>query len=144
MCRLIEKYQVELLPTSPTFLNLLLISRDNERHSIETLKVISYGAEPMPESLLNNLNRWFPNIQLQQTYGLIELVVMRSKSEGNRSLWVKLGGEGFQLRVVDNLLEVKSDSAMIGYLNAPIPFTEDGWFKTGDSVEVKGEYFRIL
>lgn len=53
-------------------------------------------------------------------------------------------GEGYQVRVEDNLLEIKSESAMIGYLNAPSPFTEDGWFKTGDSVEVKGDYFRIL
>jgi acyl-CoA synthetase (AMP-forming)/AMP-acid ligase II len=33
---------------------------------------------------------------------------------------------------------------MLGYLNAESPFTNDGWFITGDSVEVKGEYFRIL
>src|SRR5262249_40287984 len=29
-------------------------------------------------------------------------------------------------------------------LNAPSPFTEDGWLDTGDAVEVKGEYLRIL
>jgi acyl-CoA synthetase (AMP-forming)/AMP-acid ligase II len=46
--------------------------------------------------------------------------------------------------VVDGLLQIKSDSAMLGYLNAENPFTEDGWFMTGDSVEVKDEYFRIL
>ena len=33
---------------------------------------------------------------------------------------------------------------MLGYLNAESPFTKDGWFKTGDSVEVKGEYIKIL
>ena len=33
---------------------------------------------------------------------------------------------------------------MLGYLNAISPFTEDGWFVTGDSVEVNGEYFKIL
>jgi long-chain acyl-CoA synthetase len=144
VCELIDKYKVELLPTSPTFLNMLLISRAYERFSIDSLKIISYGAEPMPEVLLKNLNKLFPNIVLQQTYGLIELGVMRSKSEGNGSLWVKIGGEGYQVRVIDNMLEIKSESAMIGYLNAPSPFTEDGWFMTGDSVEVNGEYFRIL
>jgi long-chain acyl-CoA synthetase len=41
-------------------------------------------------------------------------------------------------------LQIKSDAAMLGYLNAQSPFTEDGWFVTGDSVEVKGEYFKIL
>jgi acyl-CoA synthetase (AMP-forming)/AMP-acid ligase II len=42
------------------------------------------------------------------------------------------------------LLEIKAKSAMLGYLNAPSPFTEDGWFKTGDAVEVDGEYIKIL
>lgn len=144
VCELIEKHNVELLPTSPTFLNMMVLSRAHERHSLKSLKVISYGAEPMPESLLKHLNTLFPDIKLQQTYGLIELGVMRSQSQENGSLWVKIGGEGYQTRVVDGILQIKSDSAMLGYLNATSPFTEDGWFITGDSVEVNGEYFKIL
>jgi acyl-CoA synthetase (AMP-forming)/AMP-acid ligase II len=144
VCELIEKYKAELLPTSPTFLNMMVLSRAYERHSLKSLKVISYGAEPMPESLLKHLNILFPDIKLQQTYGLIELGVMRSQSQDNGSLWVKIGGEGYQTRVVDGILQIRSDSAMLGYLNAKSPFTEDGWFITGDSVEVNGEYFKIL
>jgi long-chain acyl-CoA synthetase len=144
VCELIDKWKVELLPTSPTFLNMMLLSRAYERHDLRSLKIISYGSEPMPESVLQKLNKYFPNIKLQQTYGLIELGVMSSKSKDNESLWVKIGGNGYQTRVVNGLLEVKSDSAMIGYLNAVSPYTEDGWFKTGDAVEVDGEYFKIL
>ena len=33
---------------------------------------------------------------------------------------------------------------MLGYLNAPSPFTADGWLDTGDLVEVDGEYIRFL
>ena len=33
---------------------------------------------------------------------------------------------------------------MIGYLNAPNPFTKDGWFKTGDEVIEKNGYIKIL
>jgi acyl-CoA synthetase (AMP-forming)/AMP-acid ligase II len=69
---------------------------------------------------------------------------LRSKSRSSDSLWVKLGGEGFQTRVVDEILQIKAESAMLGYLNAPSPFTNDGWFNTGDKVEVDGDYFRIL
>lgn len=144
VCSLIEKYKVELLPTSPTFLNMMLLSRSYERFSLDSLKIISYGAEPMPENLLKRLGVLFPTLKLQQTYGLIELGVMRSQSESNDSLWVKLGGDGYQTRVEDGILQIKSDSAMLGYLNATSPFTEDGWFITGDTVEVKGEFFRIL
>jgi len=45
---------------------------------------------------------------------------------------------------VDGMLEIKARSAMLGYLNAPSPFSDDGWFRTGDAVEVDGEYLRIL
>jgi long-chain acyl-CoA synthetase len=144
VCELIDKWKVELLPTSPTFLNMMLLSRAYERHDLKSLKIISYGSEPMPESVLQKLNKFFPNIKLQQTYGLIELGVMSSKSKDNESLWVKIGGNGYETRVIDGLLEIKSDSAMIGYLNAESPYSEDGWFRTGDAVEVDGEYFKIL
>ncbi|MDA0194117.1 MAG: fatty acid--CoA ligase family protein [Bacteroidetes bacterium] len=144
VCKLIEEHQVELLPTSPTFLNMLVASRAYKRHDLTSLRLITYGAEPMPNSLLQLVNKIFPDIKFHQTYGLIELGVLRSKSENNDSLWVKIGGEGYKVRVSNDMLEIKSDSAMIGYLNAPSPFTEDGWFKTGDSVEVKGDYFKIL
>jgi acyl-CoA synthetase (AMP-forming)/AMP-acid ligase II len=69
---------------------------------------------------------------------------MSSKSKDNKSLWVKIGGNGYETRVIDGLLEIKSDSAMLGYLNAESPYTEDGWFRTGDAVEYDGEYFKIL
>ena len=33
---------------------------------------------------------------------------------------------------------------MLGYLNAPSPFDDEGWMNTEDLVEVDGEYMRIL
>jgi acyl-CoA synthetase (AMP-forming)/AMP-acid ligase II len=111
---------------------------------LSSLEVITYGTEPMPESLLKRLHATFPNAKLQQTYGLSEVGILRSKSRSDDSLWMKIGGEGFQTRVVDGMLEIKAQSAMLGYFNHPSPFTADGWFKTGDLVEQDGEYFRVL
>ena len=144
VCKLIEKHQIELLPASPTFLNLMLLSGVYENYNLNSLKIISYGTEPMPESTLKKLKTIFPDVKLLQTYGLIELGVMHSKSEKDDSLWVKVGGDGYKTRVVDGLLEIKAKSAMLGYLNAPSPFTKDGWFKTGDEVLQKGDYIKIL
>ena len=142
--RAIEKYKVELLPTSPTFINLILLSDLYKQYNINSLKIVTYGTEPMPESTLKKFNYLFPNIKLLQTYGLSEVGILRSKSKSSGSLWIKVGGEGYRTRVVDGMLEIKAKSAMLGYLNAPNPFTDDGWFKTGDSVEVNGEYIKIL
>jgi acyl-coenzyme A synthetase/AMP-(fatty) acid ligase len=144
VCRTIEKHNVELLPTSPTFINLILLSEAYKPYNLSSLKLVTYGTEVMPESTLNRFHQIFPNIQLLQTYGLSEVGILRSKSKSSDSLWVKVGGEGFEIRIVDGMLEIKAMSAMLGYLNAPSPFTEDGWFKTGDAVEVDGEYIRIL
>ena len=144
ICSHIEKFGIELLPTSPSFLNVLLISEEYKKYDLSSLILITYGSEPMPQSTLNKIKDLFPKIRLLQTYGLIELGVLSSKSKSNDSLWVKVGGEGFQTRIVDNLLEIKSKSAMLGYLNAPSPFTKDNWFMTGDEVEVDGDYIRIL
>ena len=144
VCATIEKYQVELLPASPTFLNLLLFSKAYTRYNLSSLKLITYGTEPMPETTLKRLVSLFPSTRFQQTYGLIELGVLQSTSRANDSLWVKVGGDGFETRVVDGILQIKAYSAMLGYLNAPSPFTADGWFVTGDQVEVDGEFIRIL
>lgn len=140
----VEQYKVDLLPASPTFLNLLLLSKAYDGRDLRSLKVISYGTEPMQAYTLHRMAEVFPHVTLQQTYGLSELGILRSKSRSNDTLWVKLGGEGYEIRVVDNILQIKAKSAMLGYLNAPSPFTQDGWFVTGDEVEVDGDYFRIL
>jgi acyl-coenzyme A synthetase/AMP-(fatty) acid ligase len=142
--RAVERHKVELLPTSPTFINLILLSEAYRRYDLSSLKIVTYGTEPMPESTLRRFHQALPNVELQQTYGLSEVGILRSKSRSSDSLWVRLGGEGFQTRVVDGILQIKAESAMLGYLNAPSPFTDDGWFDTGDKVEVDGDYFRIL
>jgi acyl-coenzyme A synthetase/AMP-(fatty) acid ligase len=144
VCDLIERHGVELLPATPTFLNLLLLSGAHRTHDLSSLRVITYGAEPMPESTLERLRVAFPGVKLQQTYGLIELGVLRSKSREDGSLWVKLGGEGYETRVVDGILQIRTRSTIMGYLNAPTPITPDGWFITGDAVLQDGDYFRVL
>ena len=144
ICQLLELHKVELLPASPTFLNMLLLSRAYEGRDLSALRIISYGSEPMPASTLTGLRAAFPNVELRQTYGLIELGVLRAKSLSSESLWVKVGGEGYDLRVVDGILQIKADAAMLGYLNAMSPFTDDGYFITGDRVKLNGEYMQFL
>ena len=144
VCELIESYGIELLPTTPSFLNLLLVSRAYAGRNLNSLKLITYGAEPMPEATLKNLAKVFPKVEIRQTYGMIELGVLRAKSRSSDSLWVKLGGDGYDVRVVDGILQIRADAAMLGYIDADSPFTEDGFLITGDMVEADGEWIRIL
>ena len=73
-----------------------------------------------------------------------EVGILRSKSRSSDSLWMKVGGEEFTTKVVNGTLWIKSDSAMLGYLNAPSPFDAEGFLDTGDLVEQDGEWLRIL
>lgn len=144
VCQAIEQHRVEALPTSPTFLNLLLLSGAYHRHDLSSLKLITYGTEVMPESTLTRLRAALPEVRLQQTYGLSELGILRSKSREDGSLWVRVGGEGFETKVVDGVLWIRARSALVGYLNAPSPFDAEGWFNTKDAVEQDGEWLRFL
>jgi long-chain acyl-CoA synthetase len=144
VCELISAHRIELLPTTPSFLNMLLISRAYSGHDLSALKLITYGAEPMPETTLRNLRKVFSSIELRQTYGMIELGVLRAKSRSPDSSWMKLGGTGYNVRVVNSILQIRADAAMLGYINADSPFTDDGFLITGDLVETDGEWIRIL
>lgn len=144
VCKIVEKYQVQVLPVSPTFLNLLLVSGEYAHYDLSSLEYITYGAELMNQFVLQKIYELLPNVRMRQKYGLSELGVLNTKSESSDSLWMKLDSDKFKIRIRDNMLEVKTESTMLGYLNEKSPFSKDGWFKTGDVVEQKGEYVRVL
>ncbi len=144
VCEAIERYRVELLPASPSFLNWMLLTDACRARDLSSLKMITYGTEAMAEPTLNRLREALPRVQLRQTYGLSELGILRAKSMSSGSLWVRVGGEGFETKVVDGILHIRAESAMEGYLNAESPFDEEGWFNTQDRVLVDGDYIRIL
>ena len=104
----VEKHKVELLPTSPTFINLVILSEAYKRYDLTSLKTITYGTEPMPKSTLKRIHEIIPDVRLQQTYGLSELGILRSKSKDSDSLWVKVGGEGFETKIVNNILLIRA------------------------------------
>jgi acyl-coenzyme A synthetase/AMP-(fatty) acid ligase len=144
IARVIEAGRVELLPVTPTLLNLLVASGAAAEHDMSSVQLITYGTEVMPEGTLKKIAELFPRARLHQTYGLSETGTLRSKSQSSDSVWVKIGGEGFETRVVDGILHVRSQHAMVGYLNAEKPFDSEGFISTGDRVEQRGEYVRFL
>lgn len=144
VCSAIERNCVELLPTTPTFLNMLIMSQAHKVYNLESLKFITYGTEPMPLSTLKAVNCIIPHAKLKQTFGLTELGIFSTKSRDSTSNWMKIGGEDIQTRIINNILHIKTNGAMQGYLNAPSPFDSEGWFNTGDLVEEEDGYIRIL
>jgi long-chain acyl-CoA synthetase len=130
---------VEVLPTTPTFLRMMLMSGSIPSKIPGSLKVITYGTERMDQPTLDELCHLLPNVDFRQTFGMSELGILRVKSEARDSLFMRIGGEGVETKVVDGVLYIRSATRMLGYLNAPSPFDEDGWYSTKDIVECKGE-----
>ena len=145
ICELIEKYKIMVLPSSPTFLNLILISEEYKNYDLSSLRMITYGTETMPQSLLLKLKDVFPKVKFLQTFGTSETGISTTSSKSSNSLFMKLEDINGEYKIVENELWLRSKTQVLGYLNASMDsFTSDGWFKTGDLVEVDGEYIKII
>ena len=137
------EHEIEVLPTTPTFLRMMLMSGLIPDSVPETLRIITYGTERMDQPTLDALCEFLPNVDFRQTFGMSELGIVRVKSEARNSLFMKVGGEGVETRVVDNVLEIRSETRMLGYLNADSPFDEEGWYNTKDIVEERDGYYKV-
>ena len=141
--RLIASHRVEVLPTSPSFLRLLCALPDIASFDLTSLKIITYGSEPMDGDTLRRVNACFPNAQIIQKYGTTETGSPRTASRSKHSLWLRFKDNAIQTKIVDGVLWLRGGGTMLGYLNAPSPVTDDGWYCTGDLVEVDGEWVRF-
>ena len=137
------RFSVEVLPTTPTFLRMMLMSDAVPGKVPDCLRVVTYGTERMDQPTLDELCKLLPSVDFRQTFGMSELGILRVKSEARDSLYMKIGGEGVETRVVDDVLQIRSSFRMLGYLNAPSPFDGEGWYDTRDVVEVKDGYYKV-
>ena len=142
VCALIARHGVNVLPSSPTFLNLMLMGGAPGRHDLSSLRMITYGTEPMPEALLGRLRSGFPRVRFHQTFGTSETGIAQTSSRSSDSNFLKIEDPDLEYRIVDGELWLRSKTQIRGYLNASMEaFTEDGWFRTGDLVETAADGF---
>ena len=143
---LIQKHRVNILPASPTFLNLMNIGGIFESYDLSTLKLVTYGTEPMSENLLSNLKSKLSTARFVQTFGTSETGIIKTKSKSSTSLLIRFEDQDQETKLVDGELWIKSKTQVLGYINhSNDSFTNDGWFKTGDLVEEKENgYYRIV
>ena len=139
-----EKFNVEVLPTTPTFLRMLLFSKIIPKKFPSSIKIITYGTEMMDQNTLTQLSQTLPNVDFRQTYGLSEIGIVRAKSKKRDSLYMNIGGEGVETKVINNVLFIKSKYQMLGYLNSSSPFDNKGWYNTQDLVDQDGDYLKFI
>lgn len=143
VCSLVENYKIRVLPSSPTFLNLILMSKAYEKYDLSTLRMITYGTETMPESLLFKLKDIFKKVKFLQTFGTSETGIANTSSQD--STYMKIDDKNIEYKIVNDELYLKSKTQVMGYLNSSMDtFTDDGWFKTGDLVEARDDCIKII
>lgn len=145
ICRLVETHRVRVLPASPTFLNLILMGGFHELHDLSSLRLITYGTEPMPDQLLRRVRAAFPRARLLQTFGTSETGIAGTQSASSESTYFRIDDADYEYRIVDGELHLRTKTQFLGYLNADNGvITDDGWFRTGDLVEeAENGYLRI-
>lgn len=134
VAELIRTHHVAVLPATPTFLNLLLVSGEI---NLPSVRLITYGTEPMPESLLYRLRESFPKVRFAQTFGTSETGIIKVSSPAPDSTFMSIDDKDVEWKIIDEELWLRSKTQVPGYINASNEaFAADGWFRTGDKVEL--------
>lgn len=147
----IDDHRITALFAVPTMLQRLVDHPDASRHDLSTVHTIMYGASPMTESVLERVERAFPEAGFTQLYGMSEggiAAVLPPEEHHARERRNSVGRStvNTQVRVVDRHdrdvpidqigeILLRGANMMDGYWNAPEETAEvmrGGWVHTGD------------
>ncbi len=145
MAKLIHNHQVKILPCSPTFLNMMYLDGVFEEFDFKSLRLVTYGTERMPEELLTRLSKELPRVKFLQTFGTSETGIVQTKSLSSTSTFLTIDDPNVDWKIENKELWLKSSNQISNYINTDEKAIDDGWFKTGDLVEIRDDnYFRII
>jgi len=131
----IARHEVDVLPATPSFLNLLLLSEAHSGGALDSLRVVPYGAEAMPAGLLARLRAALPQVEFVQRFGTSETGAL-PVDDGGEGLMLRSDDPAYAWKILDGELWVRSPARALGYLSGEgRGFDVDGWFRTGDLAE---------
>jgi len=139
--RAMREFGVTHASGTPTFWRVLLGLIDEATATEVPLRQITMGGEAVPAALIESLEQRFPAARISQIYGATEFGMGVSVRDGRNgipsSLLDRSDDADVRLRVIDGQLYARSRVGMLGYYDEDD--VDDGWFATGDLVEVRGD-----
>ncbi|XP_033226619.1 luciferin 4-monooxygenase-like [Belonocnema kinseyi] len=152
LCRVIEKYKINLMLLASEILKDLSQSQVLEKYDLSSVKSLIFGGTKPSVEVMKNINDKLVNAAINQMYGCTELgvaILQLNDEKGNinyNSSGVVL--PGVEMKVVDvntgellgpnqeGELHFKAKGMMKGYFTNSTTTEEviksDGWFHTGD------------
>lgn len=148
-----EKYQVTNIGGAPPIFVALVRHPDFVKRDLSSVKKINSGAAPLPVELINALQKRFPNVIINEAYGLTEITMGALANPSFKSGTRKVGTVGipvFDTEVkicpidgsdeslspgVEGEICLKGPQVMLGYYNKPEEteaVLQNGWLRTGD------------
>jgi len=155
--RLVESCRINTMQIVPTMLQMMLDHPEFGGRDLSSLRLITYGAAPMPAALLERALKVLPGVSFAQSYGMTEASPVVTVLDGDdHGLEVErltrlesVGRPVFHnhVRIVDGErqplppgevgeIAVKGSNIMKGYWRAPEltnAVLQGGWYYTGDS-----------
>lgn len=163
--RLIEENKVTITTMVPTMIGMMLQHPEFRPERLRSVRILSYGASPMPEAILGRLMEYFPTMGLQQGYGMTEsasvltiLSVDDHKQGGKRLRSAGRAVPGVELSIQDatgkdlpagEVGEVcaRGGNFMMRYWkkeDATAEAFRDGWYHSGDAGYLDDEGYLFL
>ena len=163
----IAREKVTVATFVPTMLSMLLQLPDLERYDLSSLRLITYGASPMPEAVLRECMRRLPHMRFAQSYGMTELspvaTMLGTEQHTLNAPPGRLRSAGrpvysAEVRIVDpsdndvprgqvGEIVVRGPIVMKGYWRQPeltAQTLRGGWMHTGDSGYFDDEGFLFI
>lgn len=149
----IEKYRCTWLTAVPPMIAMMLQEKELiKKIDFSSVKSLRMGSAPVSSSLINSIMEVLPNIEVTNAFGTTEggPVVFGAHPDGLKQPLLSVGypHPAVELRLVDNVLQIKSPGLMLGYHKALVrspqlkpPFTHDGFYITGDMFRVDSDGF---
>ncbi len=159
------RHDVTHLGLVPTMIGMALHHPTFDPAAMSSVRVIGYGASPMPQALLERTMEVLPHVDLTQTYGMTEASAVltcltpedhRRGGDILRSAGRALPGVRLQIQGDDGnevgrgeVGEVcaRAGSFMVGYLDRPEETAAafvDGWYRSGDAGYLDAEGYLFL
>ena len=162
----IETHQVTMTVMVPTMIGMLLNHPDFKPERMASLDTLTYGASPMPMSLLEQLLELFPDLDIYQGYGMTECSAvltslgpdehrrgddrLRSAGRPLTGVVLTIQGPDGEVLATGETGEVcaRAGNFMTEYWKRPKETKEafrGGWYHTGDAgyVDEQGYLFLV-